>query len=112
MKAVYLEEGAVNQGDVSLEPITSILETTVYQNTTEADKYEHIGDAEVVFANKIIFDEETFNRLPNLKYIGICATGYNVVDLDAARRHGVTVTNVPAYSTESVKQLTWGFIII
>ena len=111
MKAVYLEEGAVNQGDVSLEPITSILETTVYQNTTEADKYEHIGDAEVVFANKIIFDEETFNRLPNLKYIGICATGYNVVDLDAARRHGVTVTNVPAYSTESVAQLTWGFIL-
>ena len=111
MKAVYLEEGAVNQGDVSLGPITSILETTVYQNTTEADKYEHIGDAEVVFANKIIFDEETFNRLPNLKYIGICATGYNVVDLDAARRHGVTVTNVPAYSTESVAQLTWGFIL-
>ena len=111
MKAVYLEEGAVNQGDVSLEPITSILETTVYQNTTEADKYEHIGDAEVVFANKIIFDEETLSRLPNLKYIGICATGYNVVDLDAARRHGVTVTNVPAYSTESVAQLTWGFIL-
>ena len=111
MKAVYLEEGAVNQGDISLEPITSILETTVYQNTTEADKYEHIGDAEVVFANKIIFDEETFSRLPNLKYIGICATGYNVVDLDAARRHGVTVTNVPAYSTESVAQLTWGFIL-
>ncbi len=111
MKAVYLEEGAVNQGDISLEPITSILETKVYQNTTEADKYEHIGDAEVVFANKIIFDEETFSRLPNLKYIGICATGYNVVDLDAARRHGVTVTNVPAYSTESVAQLTWGFIL-
>ena len=111
MKAVYLEEGAVNQGDISLEPITSILETTVYQNTTEADKYEHIGDAEVVFANKIIFDEETFSRLPNLKYIGICATGYNVVDLDAARHHGVTVTNVPAYSTESVAQLTWGFIL-
>ena len=111
MKAVYLEEGAVNQGDISLEPITSILETKVYQNTTEADKYEHIGDAEVVFANKIIFDEETLSRLPNLKYIGICATGYNVVDLDAARRHGVTVTNVPAYSTESVAQLTWGFIL-
>ena len=113
MKAVYLEEGAVNQGDISLEPITSILETTVYQNTTEADKYEHIGDAEVVFANKIIFDEETFNRsrLPKLKYIGVCATGYNVVNLDAARRHGVTVTNVPAYSTESVAQLTWGFIL-
>ena len=111
MKAVYLEEGAVNRGDISLEPITSIMETEVYENTTEADKYEHIGDAEVVYANKIIFDEETFARLPHLKYIGVCATGYNVVDLEAAKRHGVTVTNVPAYSTESVAQLAWGFIL-
>ena len=111
MKAVYLEEGAVNRGDISLAPITSIIETKVFKNTTEQDKYEHIGDAEVVFANKIIFDEETFRRLPNLKYIGVCATGYNVVDLEAAKRHNVTVTNVPAYSTESVAQLTWGFIL-
>ena len=111
MKAVYLEEGAVNRGDISLEPITSLIETKVYKNTTEADKYEHIGDAEIVFGNKIIFDEEAFTRLPNLKYIGVCATGYNVVDLEAAKRHGVRVTNVPAYSTESVAQLTWGFIL-
>lgn len=111
MKAVYLEEGAVNRGDISLEPITSLIETKVYGNTTEDDKYEHIGDAEVVFTNKVVFDEETFNRLPRLKYIGVCATGYNVVDIEAAKRHGVTVTNVPAYSTESVAQLTWGFIL-
>lgn len=111
MKAVYLEADAVNRGDISLEPITSIMETKVYGNTTEENKYEHIGDAEVVYANKIIFDEETFSRLPNLKYIGICATGYNVVDVEAASRHGVAVTNVPAYSTESVAQLAWGFII-
>ena len=111
MKAVYLEEGAVNRGDITLDPITSIIETKVYKNTTEEDKLEHIGDAEVVFANKIIFDEETFEKLPNLKYIGVCATGYNVVDLDAAKRHNVRVTNVPAYSTESVAQLTWGFIL-
>ncbi len=111
MKAVYLEEGAVNQGDISLEPITSILETKVYKNTTEADKLEHIGDAEVVFTNKVIFDEDTFQKCPNIKYIGVCATGYNVIDLEAAARHGVTVTNVPAYSTESVAQLTWGFIL-
>ena len=111
MRAVYLEEGAVNRGDISLEPVTSILETKVYSNTTEEDKYEHIGDAEVVFANKIIFDEETFQRLPKLKYIGVCATGYNVIDLEAARRHDVTVTYVPAYSTDSVAQLTWGFIL-
>jgi glycerate dehydrogenase len=111
MKAVYLEEGAVNRGDISLEPITSIMETTVYSNTTEDDKYEHIGDADVVYTNKIIFDEETFSRLPNLKYLGVCATGYNVIDLEAAKRHGITVTNVPAYSTESVAQLAWGFIL-
>lgn len=111
MKAVYLEEGAVSRGDISLDPITSIMETKVYKNTTEADKYEHIGDAEVVYANKIIFDDDTFDKLPNLKYIGVCATGYNVVDVEAASRHGVTVTNVPAYSTESVAQLTWGFIL-
>ena len=111
MKAVYLEEGAVNRGDITLDPITSIMETKVYENTTESDKYEHIGDAEIVYSNKIIFDEETFSRLPNLKYIGVCATGYNVVDLEAARRHNVTVTNVPAYSTESVAQLAWGLIL-
>ncbi|MBR6401903.1 MAG: D-2-hydroxyacid dehydrogenase [Eubacterium sp.] len=111
MKAVYLEEGAVNRGDISLDPITSIMETVVYDNTTEEDKYEHIGDAEVVFSNKVVFDEETFQRLPNLKYIGVCATGYNVIDLEAAKRHGVAVTNVPAYSTESVAQLAWGFIL-
>ena len=98
MKAVYLEEGAVNRGDISLEPITSIMETTVYSNTTEDDKYEHIGDADVVYTNKIIFDEETFSRLPNLKYLGVCATGYNVIDLEAAKRHGITVTNVPRLS--------------
>ena len=111
MKAVYLEEKAVNRGDVSLEPITSITETRVYENTTEEDKYEHIGDAEAVFTNKVIFDAGTFDRLPNLKYIGVCATGYNVIDLEAAKKHGVTVTNVPAYSTESVAQLAWGFIL-
>ena len=111
MKAVYLEEGAVNKNDISLSPITGLIETRVFRNTTEADKYEHIGDAEVVFTNKVIFDEETFQRCPNLKYLGVCATGYNVIDLEAAGRHGVTVTNVPAYSTESVTQLAWGFIL-
>lgn len=111
MKAVYLEEGAVSSGDLSLDPITSLIETKVFRNTTEEDKYEHIGDAEVVFSNKVIFDEETFRRCPNIKYIGVCATGYNVIDIDAAKRHGVTVTNVPAYSTDSVAQLAWGFIL-
>ena len=111
MRAVYLEEGAVNQHDISMAPISDVVETTFFENTTEDNKFEHIGDSEIVFTNKVIFDEETFSKLPNLKYIGVCATGYNVIDLDAARRHNVVVTNVPAYSTESVAQLTWGLII-
>ena len=111
MKAVYLEDGAVNRGDLSLKPIAELCELTVYKNTTEDDKFEHIGDAEAVFSNKIVFDEDTFAKLPNLKYLGVCATGYNVIDIEAAKRHGVTVTNVPAYSTESVAQLAWGFIL-
>ena len=111
MKAVYLEAVAVSKGDISLEPITSQIETIVYDNTTDEDKYEHIGDAEVVFTNKVAFDREIFEKLPNLKYLGVCATGYNVIDLEAAKEHNVAVTNVPAYSTESVAQLAWGFII-
>ena len=111
MKAVYLEEGAVNKGDITLKPITDLIETKIFHNTTEADKIEHIGDAEIVFTNKVVFDEATFEKCPQLKYIGVCATGYNVVDIEAAKRHHVTVTNVPAYSTDAVAQLTWGFII-
>lgn len=111
MRAVYLERDAVSTGDIGFEPITNIIDTAFFGNTTEDDKYDHIGDAEIVFSNKVIFDEKTFVRLPNLKYIGVCATGYNVIDLEAAKKHGVTVTNVPAYSTESVTQLAWGFII-
>lgn len=111
MKAVLLEADAVNPGDLSWEPITSLVETTIYNNTTEEDKYQHIGDADIVFLNKVKMDEEMFERCPNIRYIGVCATGYNVIDMEAARRHGVTVTNVPAYSTESVAQLTWGLIL-
>ncbi|MBQ8085377.1 MAG: D-2-hydroxyacid dehydrogenase [Lachnospiraceae bacterium] len=111
MKAVLLEAGAINYNDLDFSPITSQIETTIYDNTTEENKFEHIGDAEVVFVNKVIMDEEVFSKCPDLKYIGVCATGYNVIDIEAAKRHGVVVTNVPAYSTESVTQLTWGLII-
>ncbi len=111
MKAVLLEGDAVNHGDLSWEPLTSLVPTRIYANTKETEKYEHIGDADVLFINKLIIDEEVFEKCPNIKYIGVCATGYNVIDLEAAGRHGVTVTNVPAYSTESVVQLTWGLIL-
>ena len=111
MKAVLLEGDAVNHNDLSWEPLTKLIDTKIYANTTEQDKYEHIGDADVLFVNKIKIDEEVFERCPNIRYIGVCATGYNVIDIEAAKRHNVTVTNVPAYSTDSVAQLTWGLIL-
>ena len=111
MKAVLLEADAVNHYDLSWEPLTKLVDTKIYANTTEQDKYEHIGDADILFVNKVKMDEEVFEKCPNIRYIGVCATGYNVIDLEAARRHNVTVTNVPAYSTDSVAQLTWGLIL-
>ncbi|WP_288886566.1 D-2-hydroxyacid dehydrogenase [uncultured Eubacterium sp.] len=111
MKAVLLEAGAINSGDLSWDKLEDICELTIFDNTTEDNKYEHIGDSEIVLVNKVIMDEELFSRCPNIKYVGVCATGYNVIDLEAARRHGVVVTNVPAYSTDSVVQLTWAMIL-
>ena len=89
-KGVLLEAGAIDHGDISFAEINELVDLTIYENTTEENKYEHIGDAEVVFVNKVIMDEELFATCPNIKYVGVCATGYNVVDLDAARKRGNT----------------------
>ena len=111
MIGVFLEEKAISRGDISLDELSELLDLTVYENTTEENKYEHISEAEVVFDNKVIMDEELFDKCPNIKYVGVCATGYNVIDLEAARKRNITVTNVPSYSTDSVVQLTWAFIL-
>ena len=111
MRAVILEGNAVNPGDISWSPVTDLCETTVFPNTTEADKWEHLADADFVLSNKVVLDEAVFARFPRIRYVGVCATGYNVIDLEAARRHGVTVTNVPAYSTESVVQHTFALLL-
>lgn len=111
MKAVILEGNAVNPGDLSWEPVQNICHPVIYPATEEHEKIARIGDAEIAFVNKLIMDEEVFAQCPALKYVGISATGYNVVDLEAARRHGVVVTNVPAYSTESVTQHAWALIL-
>ncbi len=111
MKGVLLEAAAINKGDISWEELSKQLDLTIYENTTEENKFEHIGDAEIIFDNKVIIDEEVFEKCPNIKYVGVCATGYNVVDLNAARKRDITVTNVPSYSTDSVVQLTWALIL-
>ncbi|MFM5882223.1 D-2-hydroxyacid dehydrogenase [Methanobrevibacter gottschalkii] len=111
MKGVLLEASAIDKGDISWEELSEHVDLTIYENTTERNKFEHIGDAEVIFDNKVIIDEEVFRKCPNIKYVGVCATGYNVVDITAARKRNITVTNVPAYSTDSVVQLTWALIL-
>lgn len=111
MKAVILEGNAVNPGDLSWEPVTSLCETIIYENTTDAQKWDRLAGCEVVLTNKVVIDEAVFSRFPRIRYVGVCATGYNVVDIEAARRHGVIVTNIPAYSTDSVVQHTFALLL-
>ena len=111
MKAVILEGNSVNPGDISWEPVTSLCDVTIYGNTLESEKWDRIGGHEIVLINKVPMTREVFERFPEVRYVGVCATGYNVVDTEAAKEHGVVVTNIPAYSTDSVCQFTWAFIL-
>lgn len=111
MRAVILEGDAVNPGDISWEPVSSLVETKIYANTYEDEKWERLEDCELVLTNKIVIDEAVFERFPKIRYVGVCATGYNVVDLQAAAKRGIIVTNIPAYSTDSVVQHTWALIL-
>ena len=83
----------------------------MYDRTDDADVIARIGDAELITTNKTVIDRHTMESCPKLKYIGVLATGYNVVDLDAAKEHGIVVTNVPAYSTDAVAQFTFALLL-
>jgi len=111
MKIVILDANTVNPGDLTWKPLEKIGELTIYPRTAANLVVERCKDADVVLTNKVVFDANTINQLSQLKYIGVLATGYNVVDLDAATQHGITVTNIPAYSTDSVAQMVWAHIL-
>ena len=106
-----MDGNGVNPGDISWEKIEQFGQLTVYPRTTPEEVLDHVGDAEIVLTNKTVFDAEIISHLTNTKYIGVLATGYNVVDLKAAREHGIVVTNIPAYSTDSVAQMTFAHIL-
>lgn len=110
-KAVILDASTVTDGDVSLSCLTSLCETKVYDYSTPEQVAEHIGDAEIVLTNKCRISREVFERCPNLKFVGVFATGYNNVDIEAARERGAVVANVPGYSTNSVAQHTFALIL-
>lgn len=111
MKIVVLDGNGVNPGDMSWKQIEQFGNLTIYPRTRQEDVLEHVGDAEIVLTNKTVFNATTIERLTNTRYIGVLATGYNVVDLEAASRHGIVVTNIPAYSTDSVAQMTFAHIL-
>ena len=111
MKIVILDGYSANPGDLSWQPLENIGELTVYDRTKPEDTIQRAKDADIVLTNKVLVKRPEIEQLPKLKYIGVLATGYNVVDVEAARKHGIIVTNVPAYSTESVAQMVFSHLL-
>ena len=105
MKIVVLDAYTLNPGERRWEELEELGEVVVHDRTAQLDVVRRAKDAEVVLTNKTILDGFILNLLPKLKYIGVLATGYNVVDLNVARQRGIVVTNIPAYSTQSVAQM-------
>ena len=111
MKIVVLDGYAANPGDLSWNELTALGECTIYDRTTPDEVLSRAEGAEILLTNKTILTAEHMEVLPSLKYIGVLATGYNVVDIDAAKQKGIIVTNIPAYSTDSVAQLVFSHIL-
>ena len=111
MKIVVLDGFSCNPGDLSWDSLKALGEVVIYDRTAPSATQERIADADIVLTNKVIINDELIACSPQLKYVGVLATGYNVVDTRAAVEHGVVVTNIPAYSTDSVAQMTFAHIL-
>lgn len=111
MNIVILDGYALNPGDLSYDCLRQFGELTVYDRTAPEELISRAIDADALLTNKVVLGEKEFAQLPRLRYIGVQATGYNVVDVEAARRHGITVTNIPAYSTASVAQMVMAHLL-
>lgn len=110
-KAVILDADTITGGDVSLAALTSLAQTQVFGFTTQDDIAKRIGDAEIVLTNKCKITRSVMDKCPGIKYIGVFATGYNNIDIEAAKERGIVVSNVPGYSTDSVAQHTFALIL-
>lgn len=111
MKIVVLDGYTLNPGDLTWDGLAELGELTVYDRTPPEETVSRAGGAEILFTNKVILSKEVLDHLPGLRFIGVLATGYNVVDIAAATARGITVTNIPAYSTPSVAQLVFAHIL-
>ena len=111
MKIVILDGYTANPGDLSWKELETLGELVVYERTSADETVARAADADVVLTNKVLITKEVMAQLPRLKYVGVLATGYNVVDIEAAHHRGIIVTNVTAYSTESVAQMVFAHLL-
>ena len=111
MKIVILDGFTANPGDLSWKGLEELGTLMVYDRTRPEETVARAADVDIVLTNKVIINREVMAQLPQLKYIGVLATGYNVVDIEAAHEHDIIVTNVPAYSTESVAQMVFAHLL-
>ncbi|MDD6803542.1 MAG: D-2-hydroxyacid dehydrogenase [Prevotellaceae bacterium] len=111
MKIVVLDGYGVNPGDLSWETLEALGDVEVYPRTAPEDVFDRCFNAEIILTNKVVINKQILVSLPRLKYIGVLATGYNVVDVDTASDLDIIVTNIPAYSTDSVVQMTFAHIL-
>ncbi|MDF2648582.1 MAG: glycerate dehydrogenase [Paenibacillus sp.] len=111
MQIVVLDGYTLNPGDLDWSGIDSLGELVVYDRTAESQIVERAADAEIVLTNKTPLSAQMIQQLPKLRYIGVLATGYNIVDIQAAKENGIIVTNVPAYSSHSVAQLVFALLL-
>lgn len=111
MKITVLDGFATNPGDLGWDELGKLGNLTIYDRTPRELTAERSAGSEILLTNKTVLDNELLRSLPVLRYVGVLATGYNVIDTNEARRLGIIVTNIPAYSTSSVAQLTFALIL-
>ena len=111
MTIVVLDGYVANPSDLSWDGLKELGDLTVYERTSPDEVLERAQGAQVITTNKVLITAELMDQLPELQYIGVLATGYNVVDIPAARKRGIVVTNIPAYSTMSVAQLVMAHLL-
>lgn len=111
MKIVVLDGYSVNPGDLSWDEVAKLGDLTVYDRTSHEEIVLRAEDADILLTNKVVLTDGIMAELPKLKYIGVLATGFNVVDIESAKKRGIIVTNAPAYSTDSVVQMTFAHIL-
>jgi len=111
MRIVILDGYSVSQNDLNWDALEKLADVEVYDRTDASEVVQRCKGAEIVLTNKVVLDATVLNMLPRLQYIGVLATGYNVVDLEAASKQNIVVTNIPAYSTESVAQMVFAHLL-